>query len=279
MNRHASRLSADDSALRARLESLILATDLPARIAADPIRFPWRYSGPRDIEIAAMLAALLAFGRVELFGPVIDRALTSMDAAGGPARFIADYEGDVLPLAYRWFRPADFSALFLTMRSLYERHPSLGSLFPAAPLADSLGLAVKRLRSLAPVGTSTAFATWFPSPADGSACKRWCMLLRWMVRREAPDIGLWTHIDPAELIIPLDTHVMRVSRHAGLTTRNTPGWATACDITAALRRFDAADPTRYDFALAHLGIAQGVGIPLELTEVLLPSPRSTAARR
>jgi endonuclease III len=81
------------------------------------------------------------------------------------------------------------------------------------------------------------------------------MLMRWFVRREAPDLGLWTHLSPADLVIPLDTHVFRVAGFLGLTDRATPGWATAEAITASLRRFDAADPVRYDFALAHLGIS------------------------
>ncbi len=262
-----------------QLDALVSATDVGTRVAADPIRFPLRYAAPADIEIAATLSALLAFGRVDLFGPVIGRALATMDAHGGPARFIADYAGPPLPLAYRWFRPRDFADLFATMRALYAAHASLGALFAPGSLASSLSGAIAQLRQFAPPATSPAFATWFPSPADGSACKRWCMLLRWMVRREAPDIGLWSHLDPASLIIPLDTHVMRVSRHVGLTTRATPGWATATDITAALRRFHPADPVRYDFALAHLGIAQGSGIPDALTEVLLPSARTAPPRR
>jgi uncharacterized protein (TIGR02757 family) len=81
------------------------------------------------------------------------------------------------------------------------------------------------------------------------------MLLRWMVRRGEPDLGLWTHLDPAGLVIPVDTHVFRVAGFLGLTTRRAPDWRAAEEVTAALRALCPADPLRYDFALAHLGIS------------------------
>lgn len=263
--------------LHQRLEALVDATPLAARIAHDPLRFPRRYTDERDVEIAAVLAALLAFGRVDLFGPVVERALVTMDRRGGPARYIANFSGETPNLAYRWFRPADFRDLYLLLQRLYGGHASLGALFSPGPLRISLGGAIDTLRSMSPPG-SRAFATWLPHPEDGSACKRWCMLVRWMTRSKPPDLGLWRHLDPADLVIPLDTHVMRVARHVGLTRRATPGWATAEDVTAGLRRFDPHDPVRFDFALAHLGISGGEGFPAELTEALLPRPRAAAAR-
>ncbi len=96
-----------------------------------------------------------------------------------------------------------------------------------------------------------------PSPDGGSACKRWNLFLRWMVRppREGVDLGIWTTWSPAGLVMPLDVHVHRVSRFLGLTTRNDTSWRTAEAITDALRRLDPEDPVRFDFALAHLGIS------------------------
>ena len=83
------------------------------------------------------------------------------------------------------------------------------------------------------------------------------MLMRWMVRRESPDLGCWSHLDPADLVIPLDTHVSRISRFLGLTQRSDASWRTAEEVTTALRAFSPDDPVRYDFALAHLGISEG----------------------
>jgi len=95
---------------------------------------------------------------------------------------------------------------------------------------------------------------FFARPSGGSACKRLNLFLRWMVRRDAVDPGCWTRVSPSQLVVPLDTHIIRLGRCLGLTRQTTPGWKMAAEITAALRRLDAADPIRYDFALCHLGM-------------------------
>jgi hypothetical protein len=100
---------------------------------------------------------------------------------------------------------------------------------------------------------------FFPRPSSGSACKRLNLFLRWMVRRDAVDLGVWTRISPAGLVVPLDTHVIRVGRCLRLTRRLSPGWRMAADITASLRAIDPADPVKYDFSLCHLGMANACG--------------------
>jgi len=80
------------------------------------------------------------------------------------------------------------------------------------------------------------------------------LFLRWMVRRTSPDLGLWTFVDPAKLVIPLDTHVHRIATFLGLSDRKSGDWKAARALTDNLARFDAADPVRYDFALCRLGI-------------------------
>jgi uncharacterized protein (TIGR02757 family) len=98
----------------------------------------------------------------------------------------------------------------------------------------------------------------FPSPSSGSACKRLCMFLRWVVRpADGFDLGLWQGVRPDQLIIPVDAHVQRISRLIGLTGRKQADWRMAQEITAALRELDADDPVKYDFAIAHLGISAG----------------------
>jgi uncharacterized protein (TIGR02757 family) len=97
---------------------------------------------------------------------------------------------------------------------------------------------------------------FFPSPSQGSACKRMNLYLRWMVRPDdGIDCGVWRGVKPSQLVIPLDTHIARISSYLGLTTLRSPGWAMALDITRSLRRLHSEDPLRYDFALCHLGIA------------------------
>ncbi|HEY2094524.1 MAG TPA: TIGR02757 family protein [Thermoanaerobaculia bacterium] len=93
-----------------------------------------------------------------------------------------------------------------------------------------------------------------PSPERGSACKRMNLFLRWMVRRTSPDLGIWTFVDPAKLLMPVDTHIHRIATFLGLNTRKSADWKAARQITDALARFDPVDPVRYDFALCRLGI-------------------------
>jgi uncharacterized protein (TIGR02757 family) len=95
-----------------------------------------------------------------------------------------------------------------------------------------------------------------PSPLGQGAAKRLNLFLRWMVREaDGVDFGLWTKVSPAQLIIPLDTHIHRMGLRLGLTSRKSPGWRTAEEITAALRRLDPADPVKYDFALCHYAMS------------------------
>lgn len=245
--------------LARRLDSLLADTNTAASIATDPIRFPRRYTSVGDIEVAAWVSASLAFGRVSAFGPVLERIFAVADSHGGPAEFVASWdirrEHELAGIYYRWHPNRDILALLRLVGAVRNTYGSLGVLFTSGPMEQSLGRVISAVRALVPGDVSTHFRTFLVHPDDGSACKRWNMLLRWMVRREAPDLGIWTHLDPADLVIPLDTHVFRVARFLGLTERNAPGWAAAREITTSLAQFSPRDPVRYDFALAHLGIS------------------------
>lgn len=263
--------------LGAYLEALYQQTDAAARLAHDPVAWPHRYTHPSDREIAGLLAACFAYGRVRLFQPVLAEIFALADAAGGPRAWVDRFEpqrdGEPLrPLVYRWNRGIDVVLLLAALRRVYREVDSLEALLgePTDGLRIGLARAVDRLREEAVAASEEAgvparrfadlprgFRTFLPSPVDGSACKRWNMYLRWMVRppREGIDLGVWWRWRPADLVIPLDTHVLRISRFLGLTRRKDGSWRTAVEITEALRAYDPEDPLRFDFALAHLGIS------------------------
>lgn len=249
-------------ALAQQLQAL-LGGDREQWLSRDPLRFPRNYTQTQDIEIAAVIAASLAYGRVSLFSPVIQALLAICDEDGGPWAFVRNFDEArsqrIQHIQYRWNKHPDFALLFRTLQAVYRAHDHLGVLFTPGPALQSLGGAIDQLRKLAPPATeqSRGFRTFLPHPAEGSACKRWVMLMRWMVRREYPDLGLWTHLKPADLLIPVDVHVGRIARFIGLTQRSTADWKTATDIAQALQKIDPNDPIRYDFALAHLGISSG----------------------
>jgi uncharacterized protein (TIGR02757 family) len=137
---------------------------------------------------------------------------------------------------------------------------------PEAPdIADALdrfssrALALDMKAAYGRVPRRPGVCYFFPRPSAGSACKRLNLFLRWMVRRDALDLGVWPRVSPAKLVVPLDTHVIRVGRCLGLTRYTSPGWAMARDITASLRRLDPEDPVKYDYALCHLGMMNACG--------------------
>jgi uncharacterized protein (TIGR02757 family) len=100
---------------------------------------------------------------------------------------------------------------------------------------------------------------FFPRPSAGSACKRLNLFLRWMVRKDAIDLGVWTNLSPSRLIVPLDTHVIRVGQCLRLTRYRSPGWRMADEVTASLRAVDPGDPVRFDFSLCHVGMMNACG--------------------
>jgi uncharacterized protein (TIGR02757 family) len=263
--------------LRDSLESLTRATDPAARLAADPLGFVHRYDAPADQEVAAVFASGLAYGRVASFRPVIAAVLDQADRRGGPRAWLRRLDGEderVLgALNHRWTRGPDLARMARVLARVLDAHGRLGAIAeaaddPAAPtIAPALEAVVQALRAAAEADAGgSPFATLprgfrylLPAPSGGSACKRWCMFLRWMVRRPGPgaagvDLGLWD-LDPAKLVMPLDTHVRRLAWFTGLTDRRDASWRTAVDLTRTLARFDPDDPLRHDFALAHLGIS------------------------
>ncbi|MBM4368036.1 MAG: TIGR02757 family protein [Deltaproteobacteria bacterium] len=227
------------------------STPIEARLERDPLRFARRFSSPADQEVAAFLAAMLAFGRVELFGAVLERLFAA--AEGQPAAFVA--RGDFRALRglyYRW-HPAEDIVDLCALAGRVTRTGGFERLFSGRDTTERMTRAIDEIRASSP--SRASFRRFLPSPRDGSAMKRWCLFLRWMVRTQAPDLGLWRSFSPAALVIPLDTHVFRISRLLGLVSRATPGWSAAGELTAALAKLHPADPLRYDFALAHLGIS------------------------
>lgn len=252
--------------LQEPLERLYREFDWAARADQDAIRFPIRYPDPGDREVVALLAACMAYGRVDLFGPWVDWALARM--GDSPARFVlgfdpakhaALFEG----FRYRFNRPRDLAGFCLATQRILISHGSLGAFFRAGFSADDphVGPALERfvsgfltqdLSAVFPRNRlSYGYRHWFPRPSTGGPCKRLHLFLRWMVRRESPDFGLWTSVSPARLLMPVDTHVENISRSIGLTRRRSRTWRMAEEITRRLAAIDAADPVKFDFALCH----------------------------
>jgi uncharacterized protein (TIGR02757 family) len=239
----------------------------------DPIVFPLRYEAAEDREVAGWIATAFAYGQVRTIqnnvGFLLD-ALGPRPARGLDA--IADFRAfareALRGFRHRFHGARDAAGLLYAIATVRREAGSVRAFFESAQQANDadvgplLSRAVTRLTALdwRPVlGVRTLPAAspvrfFFPDPAAGSACKRWNLYLRWMVRRDRLDFGLWPGIPTRRLVVPTDTHVHRIARRLGLTRRAAADWKTAREITDALSRFDADDPVRFDYALCRLGI-------------------------
>ena len=261
-------------ALRATLEALTRKYGA-AYLRTSALMFPRRYREPADREVVGLLAASLAYGRVDLFARAVETVLAALGEhpAAAVRRFLPRRDRKSLStFRYRLNRPDDVVAALWALRQLLEAFGSLKACFLAGycpedeDIRPALTAFVDRLYQIDftpvfPAGIpSRGFAHLFPNPRTGGACKRLNLFLRWMVRPDdGLDLGLWPEVSPAKLIIPLDTHVARVARGLGLTRLKSPGWRMAKAITEALKVFDPADPVRYDYALCRFGILEGAG--------------------
>ena len=260
--------------LRPRLDGLYRTFD-HAESASDPVHIVRRFTRSDDREIVGFCAAGLAFGRVASVLNSIEALLAVIGPR--PADFVRRFDPQrdgprLAPLVHRWIRGRDLIALLLVLQRMQQEAGTIEQFFAAGddPAADTVGPALESFSRRAletdlrgaygsrrPARAGVCY--FFPRPSAGSACKRLNLFLRWMVRRDAIDLGVWSAIAPSRLIVPLDTHVIRLGRCLRLTRYVSPGWKMAADITSALRAIDPEDPVRYDFSLCHVGMMNGCG--------------------
>jgi uncharacterized protein (TIGR02757 family) len=242
--------------------------------ATDPIQIVRRFTWADDREVVGFCASALAFGRVTSVIQSIERLLAIM--GDRPAEYVRRFDPRrdrpaFRDFVHRWTRGDDLAALVWILRQMLDRAGSIEGFLAEGydAAASDVGAALDSFstRALAldiraaygRVPPRPGVCYFFPRPSAGSACKRLNLFLRWMVRRDALDLGVWSRISRASLVVPLDTHVIRVGRCLRLTRYTSPGWPMAREITASLRLLDPSDPVKYDFALCHLGMMNACG--------------------
>ncbi len=258
--------------LKARLEALVDRYD-DRFLDSDPVGLVRRFDDPEDREIVALLAAGLAYGRVasirtslvrllDVLGPHPSRFVDGFD----PRRDAARFDG----FAHRFHTGRDVALYLWLVRQARAAASSLEDFFLAQDPGPSdetveaaldafgrrlFGLDARPFTRDGAIARNDRVRFFLPVPGDGSACKRSCLFLRWMVRPDdGIDCGVWRRVARARLVLPLDTHLVRVVRALRWTRRKAAGWPMALEATARLRELDPADPVRYDFALSRLGI-------------------------
>jgi uncharacterized protein (TIGR02757 family) len=231
-------------------------------LRSDPLQIPHQFTLKQDIEIMALFAAILAWGQRKSIINSCQKLVQLFD--NQPYHFILHHQDEDLKrfegFAHRTFNTTDLLYFIAFLQQHYQREESLETAFsihlkPKAPHVEA-----------ALVGFHQYFCSlpYFPkrtgkhiaTPAKNSACKRLNMFLRWMVRKDelGIDFGLWESISPSQLLCPLDVHVERQARILGLITRPKSDFLTVLELTQNLKKFDAKDPVKYDFALFGLGV-------------------------
>ena len=229
----------------------------PPFIHPDPLELVLRYSDPKDQEVAGLIASSFALGNVTAILRCVEHVLSPLNKPSESLRELPDSELHHIyrGFRYRFFSEHDLVMLLAGIRGCLIEHGSLLSCYRyylrdgGADTLPALAGFVTILERLAggPIKL-------LPRIEKGSACKRLHLYLRWMVRHDAVDPGPWSGLSASKLIVPMDIHMLRISRLLGITRRNQANLLTALEVTDFFRKLQPEDPVKYDFSLARLGI-------------------------
>lgn len=237
-------------------------------IEPDPLQFVYRYDRPADMEVVGLLASALAYGRVQQIEKSLEKLFGYMGTS--PCEFILNFDSQrssqLKDFKHRFTTGQDISDLLFLLKKVFSQYGSIENFFtgfynsndenviPAlTAFCDSLydmyaedhdGEISRGLKYL------------LANPAGGSACKRLNLFLRWMVREDDVDTGLWKTIDRLKLVVPIDVHMGRLCRILGFYSRKTVTLSAAIEVTQSFAKIEPADPVKYDFALSRIGIVE-----------------------
>jgi uncharacterized protein (TIGR02757 family) len=248
--------------LKAFLEEKYWQYATPDFLIDDPIQIPHQFAKKEDIEIAGLFAALFAWGQRKTIISKATELMARMDEA--PFEFVREASPQDLKqlhgFVHRTFNDEDVTSILLALRSAYQKFGSLERLFINPADTSDLKNGLTQFRQfITENGALPRTLRHLPDPFANSAAKRVNMYLRWMVRTDAVDFGIWKSISPALLSCPLDVHSGRVARSLGLLTRTQNDWRAVEELNTALRKLDPTDPVKYDFSLFGLGVYEGFG--------------------
>lgn len=254
-------MNIDLLAIKELLDESYFKYNLSDFIENDPISIPHLFHKKEDIEIAGFLMASISWGNRKSIITNGKKLMEWMDES--PHEFIKHFsEKDLKPFknfVHRTFNGKDCEFFLKALKDIYLSHDGLEKTFEINVSKDEFSLK-NRLANFRSVFLQTKHLNRSEKHVSdvlkNSSCKRLCMYLRWMVRKDKKgvDFGIWKSISPAELCLPLDVHTGNVSRTLGLLNRKQNDWKSVEEITSMLRTFDSKDPVKYDFALFGLGV-------------------------
>ncbi len=225
----------------------------------DPLEFLHRYENVDNREIAGLVASSLAYGRVAQILKSVTLVLKRM--APTPLLFLKESSNDLIyetftDFKHRFTTGEELSCLLINAKNAILEYGSLNNCFVTGMRKEEKTVlpAALNFAAVLNISTENRCNSLIPSPMRLSAFKRLNLYLRWMVRRDNVDPGGWEKVPKSGLIIPLDTHIYRISAKLGITARKQANIKTALEITSAFRKINRDDPVKYDFALTRLGM-------------------------
>ena len=245
--------------LKEFLDAKVLEYNHPKFLEDDPLQIPHLYNQKEDIEISAFLTATIAWGNRK---SIINNATRLMGLMGNtPYDFVMNHSQDDLdvlsPFVHRTFNGTDLGYFVISLQNIYKNHGGLEAVFSEYQSKDSMQPAISNFKELFfELPHQNRTQKHVSDPNKGSAAKRINMFLRWMVRDNSTgvDFGLWKDISPAKLSCPLDVHSGNVARKLKLLKRKQNDAKALQELDKNLRKLDATDPVKYDFALFGLGV-------------------------
>lgn len=247
--------------LKTELDKYIEKYETVDFIKDDPVQFVHLFKDKRDVEIAGFIASMFAYGKREVFISKLTYIFNIMQ--NKPYEYVKNFnykDNNILNCDYRFSKDCDLIEVLKILHALYSENETLESLFKYSyskkrEVWDMFQGVVDYFYSrVDEKSAGKGFYHLLPNPRKKSALKRMNMLLRWFVRKSSVDIGIWNFIPKSELLIPLDTHVAKISRKLNLLKRNDNGYESVMELTNNLKKFDAKDPIKYDFALFGYGV-------------------------
>ncbi len=230
----------------------------PEFIDTDPIIIPHQYSLKQDIEVSSFITATIAWGNRKM---IIANASKLMDAMGdSPFDFVMNHRYTDLEkldwFVHRTFNHVDLKYFIQSIRNIYLNHGGFEEVFSTYTTNSTQPAITEFKKIFFELPHEKRTLKHVSDPLKGSAAKRLNMWLRWLVRKDnnGVDFGIWNRISPASLSCPLDVHSGNVARKLKLVKRNQNDFKAVLELDKNLRRFDSADPVKYDFALFGLGV-------------------------
>ena len=261
-------MSDKTSQLRKILERLYRKYNRRELIPPDPLQFVYKYKNKKDREIAALLAASLAYGNVKQIENDLMRLFSIIGKS--PYQFTISFDKakrkKLKNFKHRFSSGSDIADLFEVLKIVLKKYGSIEDFFlegynrndkniiPALISFCDRAYGIYQKRFGCPA--TNGFRYLITNPSKESVCKRMNMFLRWMVRSDDADPGLWKSIDKSKLIVPVDVHMARLCKILGLYKRKTLSIKTAVEITESFKLISPADTVKYDFSLSRIGIIE-----------------------